>query len=210
MTSRPSRATSRPTPHGSRRSSGRRRRSVRATRGCWSSRGRPSGSARSWAPRRRSNASSWTEPRGRSPPRRRHNSRESASMAYRGPYVDARAHAAASPRRESRERDLMSRHHLGALCALAVALSVIAAFAPPAAAWTPAVQISEGSDPSWASDGAAAGSGASLYVVYLAPTDTEDRAVRLRQSKDGGATFLPSIILSDAPTRGNKPPWVAA
>ena len=104
----------------------------------------------------------------------------------------------------------MSRHHLGALCALAVALTVIAAFAPPAAAWTPAVQISEGSDPSWASDGAAAGSGASLYVVYLAPTDTEDRAVRLRQSEDGGATFLPSIILSGAPTSANQPPSVAA
>jgi hypothetical protein len=95
----------------------------------------------------------------------------------------------------------VSRHRFGAAWVLGLALVVLAGIVPVGAA-TP-VQVSEGTELSWASTGAAAGTGASLSVVYVAPGDAGYGPVRLRGSKDGGATFLPSILISDAGTTDN-------
>ena len=102
----------------------------------------------------------------------------------------------------------MSRHRFGAAWVLGLALVGLAGIVPAEAA-TP-VQVSEGPELSWASTGAVVGTGASLYVVYVAPADAGYGPVRLRRSKDGGATFLPSILVNDAGTTDNHSASVAA
>jgi hypothetical protein len=102
----------------------------------------------------------------------------------------------------------VSRRRFGAACVLGLPLVVLAGIVPVEAA-SP-VQVSESPEISWASTGAAAGTGSSLYVAYVAPADAGYGPVRLRRSKDGGATFLPSILVSDVGTTDNHSASVAA